>query len=182
MANIQCEINKIFPPKGGKFGMSLKPLEDNEDIKSSNSYKEQYNNFTCNLFIDNDEMPDWAKEGNKISFNYEMNKNWVNFAQKSPNIKLLDQSDNQEESNVVDEIKKAFPDATVETLKDDLDEDTDFNYGANVKDDPIQAKINNYADLYAKIFKTIHTHEYLAKLDTGLKKDIATSFFIQLNR
>ena len=173
MANIQCEINKIFPPKGGKFGMSLKPLEDNEDIKSSNSYKEQYNNFTCNLFIDNDEMPEWAKEGNKISFNYYVNKGYINI-DNDKKVKVL--------NDVIADIKEAFPDATVETLKDDLDEDTDFNYGANVQDDPIQAKINNYADLYAKIFKTIHTHEYLAKLDTGLKKDIATSFFIQLNR
>jgi len=173
MPNIQCEINKIFPPKAGKFGMSLKPLEDNEDIKASNSYKEQYNNFTCNLFIDNDEMPDWAKEGNKISFSYYVNKGWVNI-DNDKTVKVV--------NGVMDDIKEAFPEATVETLKDDLDEDTDFNYGANVKDDPVQAKISNYADLYAKIFATIHKHEYLQKLDTGLKKDIATSFFIQLNR
>ena len=38
------------------------------------------------------------------------------------------------------------------------------------------------AELYAKIFKAIHTHEYLSKLDTGLKKDIATSFFIEYNK
>ena len=91
------------------------------------------------------------------------------------------------EANAVDEIKDAFPDATLEELPDSLDEEeTDFNFGANKlnghSDDPVQAKINNYADLYAKIFATIHKHEYLAKLDTGLKKDIATSFFIQLNR
>ena len=43
-------------------------------------------------------------------------------------------------------------------------------------------KINNMAELYAKIFKAIHTHEYLSKLDTGLKKDIATSFFIEYNK
>ena len=94
------------------------------------------------------------------------------------------------ESNPVADIKKAFPDATLEELPDSLDEEeTDFAFGNNVDKklnghsvDPVQAKINNYADLYAKIFATIHKHEYLAKLDTGLKKDIATSFFIQLNR
>ena len=45
---ISCEINKVFEAKGGKFGLSLKPLEENHDIENSNSYKSQYNNFTIN--------------------------------------------------------------------------------------------------------------------------------------
>ena len=38
-----------------------------------------------------------------------------------------------EEANVVDEIKQAFPDATVETIKGEDDKETDFPYGANKK-------------------------------------------------
>ena len=165
MANIQCEINKIFPPKGGKFGMSLKPLEDNEDIKSSNSYKEQYNNFTCNLFIDNDEMPEWAKEGNKISFSYYVNKGWVNI-DNDKKVKLI--------TNDID------------ALDDDLDDSFDTEkLEAESKGETfgqINIKVVDMIAKYRMCLKAINEDEYLGKLDNGLKKDIATSFFIQLNR
>ena len=165
MANIQCEINKIFPPKGGKFGMSLKPLEDNEDIKSSNSYKEQYNNFTCNLFIDNDEMPEWAKEGNKISFSYYVNKGWVNI-DNDKKVKLI--------TNDID------------ALDDDLDDSFDTDkLEAESKGETfgqINIKVVDMIAKYRMCLKAINEDEYLGKLDNGLKKDIATSFFIQLNR
>ena len=165
MANIQCEINKIFPPKGGKFGMSLKPLEDNEDIKSSNSYKEQYNNFTCNLFIDNDEMPDWAKEGNKISFSYYVNKGWVNI-------------DNDKKVKIITD--------DIDSLDDDLDDSFDTEkLEAESKGETfgqIDIKVVDMIAKYRMCLKAINEDEYLGKLDNGLKKDIATSFFIQLNR
>ena len=165
MANIQCEINKIFPPKGGKFGMSLKPLEDNEDIKSSNSYKEQYNNFTCNLFIDNDEMPDWAKEGNKISFSYYVNKGWVNI-------------DNDKKVKLITD--------DIDALDDDLDDSFDTEkLEAESKNETfgdINIKVVDMIAKYRMCLKAINEDEYLGKLDNGLKKDIATSFFIQLNR
>jgi hypothetical protein len=165
MANIQCEINKIFPPKGGKFGMSLKPLEDNEDIKSSNSYKEQYNNFTCNLFIDNDEMPDWAKEGNKISFSYYVNKGWVNI-------------DNDKKVKLITD--------DIDSLDDDLDDSFDTEkLEAESKGETfgqIDIKVVDMIAKYRMCLKAINEDEYLGKLDNGLKKDIATSFFIQLNR
>ena len=175
MANIQCEINKIFPPRGGKLGISFKPLEDNKDIKGSNGYKEQYKNFTCNFFIDNDEMPDWAKEGNKISFNYEMNDNWVNFDKKFPNIKMLDKSDNEEKSKSNDD-----------TSDDDLDDSFDTEkLEAESKGETfgqINIKVVDMIAKYRMCLKAINEDEYLGKLDNGLKKDIATSFFIQLNR
>jgi hypothetical protein len=165
MANIQCEINKIFPPKGGKFGMSLKPLEDNEDIKSSNSYKEQYNNFTCNLFIDNDEIPEWAKEGNKISFSYYVNKGWVNI-------------DNDKKVKLITD--------DIDALDDDLDDSFDTEkLEAESKSETfgdINIKVVDMIAKYRMCLKAINEDEYLGKLDNGLKKDIATSFFIQLNR
>ena len=165
MANIQCEINKIFPPKGGKFGMSLKPLEDNEDIKSSNSYKEQYNNFTCNLFIDNDEIPEWAKEGNKISFSYYVNKGWVNI-------------DNDKKVKLITD--------DIDALDDDLDDSFDTEkLEAESKGETfgeINIKVVDMIAKYRMCLKAINEDEYLGKLDNGLKKDIATSFFIQLNR
>ena len=165
MANIQCEINKIFPPKGGKFGMSLKPLQDNEDIKSSNSYKEQYNNFTCNLFIDNDEIPEWAKEGNKISFSYYVNKGWVNI-------------DNDKKVKLITD--------DIDALDDDLDDSFDTEkLEAESKGETfgeINIKVVDMIAKYRMCLKAINEDEYLGKLDNGLKKDIATSFFIQLNR
>ncbi len=165
MANIQCEINKIFPPKGGKFGMSLKPLEDNEDIKSSNSYKEQYNNFTCNLFIGNDEIPEWAKEGNKISFSYYVNKGWVNI-------------DNDKKVKLITD--------DIDALDDDLDDSFDTEkLEAESKSETfgdINIKVVDMIAKYRMCLKAINEDEYLGKLDNGLKKDIATSFFIQLNR
>ena len=88
--------------------------------------------------------------------------------------------------NILDEEQIRLSGSKLLYYKYYIDRDYDEVYledrSKRIATDPIQVKINNYADLYAKIFKTIHNHEYLAKLDTGLKKDIATSFFIQLNR
>jgi len=174
---IKCEITnvKMFD---NRASISIKPLKEMpEDLANSKSYNQQYGLQFSHFINEGEELPSYVKEKTKVSIPYYINPKGYMSLSKYDEVKVL------EESSVVDDIKKAFPNTTVENMKDDLeDEGTDFDYGANVKDDPIQAKINNYADLYAKIFKTIHNHEYLAKLDTGLKKDIATSFFIQLNR
>ena len=163
---ISCEINKVFEAKGGKFGLSLKPLEENHDIENSNSYKSQYNNFTINYFLNGEDTPNWAKEGNKIKFCYSVNNGWINI--------------NQDDGVTLDD------DISLEDIADDLDDSFDpsqFEKETETKpSDPTINKINNMAELYAKIFKAIHTHEYLSKLDTGLKKDIATSFFIEYNK
>ena len=163
---ISCEINKVFEAKGGKFGLSLKPLEENHDIENSNSYKSQYNNFTINYFLNGEDTPNWAKEGNKIKFCYSVNNGWINI--------------NQDDGVTLD------ADISLEDIADDLDDSFDpsqFEKEIETKpSDPTINRINNMAELYAKIFKAIHTHEYLSKLDTGLKKDIATSFFIEYNK
>ena len=150
------------------------------DLENSKSYSDQYG-LQYSQFLNDGDLPPYVKVGTKIAIPYYVNPKGYMALSKYDEVKVL------EEASVVDEIKEYFPETTLENIPDSLDEEeTDFNFGANKlnghSDDPVQAKINNYADLYAKIFKTIHTHEYLAKLDTGLKKDIATSFFIQLNR
>ena len=176
---ISCEINKVFEAKGGKFGLSLKPLEENHDIENSNSYKSQYNNFTINYFLKGnvlgnkliqEDIPNWAKQGNKIKFCYSINNGWVNINQDD-GVEIIN-NDNEDKTfnEVVDELDDSF---------DPTELEKELN---NQTEDPTLNRINNMAELYAKIFKAIHTHDYLKKLDTGLKIDIATSFFIQLNR
>ena len=46
----------------------------------------------------------------------------------------------------------------------------------------INIKVVDMIAKYRMCLKAINEDEYLGKLDNGLKKDIATSFFIQLNR
>jgi len=179
---IKCEITnvKMFD---NRASISIKAMgELPTDLENSKSYSDQYG-LQYSQFLNDGDLPPYVKVGTKMVIPYYVNPKGYMALSKYDEVKVL------EEANVVDEIKQAFPNATLEELPDSLDEEeTDFNFGANKNklnghsDDPIQIKINNYADLYAKIFKTIHKHEYLAKLDTGLKKDIATSFFIQLNR
>jgi len=184
---IQCQVKQIEPVNNyGKIKVHLLPLEENQSIKSSNGFKQDSNTFTIN-WKEQEAIPDWLVEGNQIKMPFKIYMDYAIYDQFSKiGVQVLG------ESNPVADIKQSFPEATLENIPDGLDElekETDFAFGANVDKklnghsvDPIQSKINNYADLYAKIFATIHKHEYLAKLDTGLKKDIATSFFIQLNR
>ena len=156
---ITCEINKVFEAKGGKFGMSLKPLEDNSDIQNSNSYKAQYDNFTMNYFLNGEDIPNWAKQGNKIKFCYFVNNGWINCSQEDG----------------------------VE-LADDLDDDVSFDVEKIEKENKpetfgqIEIQVLDYIAKYRTCLKAINEDEFLGKLDNGLKKDIATSFFIQLNR
>jgi len=163
---ISCEINKVFEAKGGKFGLSLKPLEENHDIENSNSYKSQYNNFTINYFLNGEDTPNWAKEGNKIKFCYSVNNGWINI--------------NQDDGVTLDD------DISLEDIADDLDDSFDpsqFEKETETKpSDPVMNKINNMAELYANILKVVHNQEYLKDLDNGLQKDIATSFFIEYNK
>ena len=163
---ISCEINKVFEAKGGKFGLSLKPLEENHDIENSNSYKSQYNNFTINYFLNGEDTPNWAKEGNKIKFCYSVNNGWINI--------------NQDDGVTLD------ADISLEDIADDLDDSFDpsqFEKETETKpSDPVMNKINNMAELYANILKVVHNQEYLKDLDKGLQKDIATSFFIEYNK
>jgi len=187
---IKCEITnvKMFD---NRASISIKAMgELPTDLENSKSYSDQYG-LQYSQFLNDGDLPPYVKVGTKIAIPYYVNPKGYMALSKYDEVKVL------EEASVVDEIKEYFPETTLENIPDGLDElekETDFPYGANEKkpngtdklnghsDDPVQAKINNYADLYAKIFATIHKHEYLAKLDTGLKKDIATSFFIQLNR
>ena len=156
---ITCEINKVFEAKGGKFGMSLKPLEDNSDIQNSNSYKAQYDNFTMNYFLNGEDIPNWAKQGNKIKFCYFVNNGWINCSQEDG----------------------------VE-LADDLDDDVSFDVEKIEKETKpetfgqIEIQVLDYIAKYRTCLKAINEDEFLGKLDNGLKKYIATSFFIQLNR
>ena len=176
---IKCEITnvKMFD---NRAAISIKAMGDlPTDLEMSKSYTDQYGLQYSQFINEGESLPSYVKVGTQIALPYYVNPKGYMSLSKFDEVKVL------KEANAVDAIKDAFPDATLESIPDGLDElekETDFNFGANAKADPIQAKINNYADLYAKIFKTIHNHEYLAKLDTGLKKDIATSFFIQLNR
>jgi len=177
---IKCEITnvKMFD---NRASISIKAMgELPTDLENSKSYSDQYG-LQYSQFLNDGDLPPYVKVGTKIAIPYYVNPKGYMALSKYDEVKVL------EEASVVDEIKEYFPETTLENIPDSLDEEeTDFNFGANKlnghSDDPVQAKINNYADLYAKIFATIHKHEYLAKLDTGLKKDIATSFFIQLNR
>ena len=173
---IKCEITnvKMFD---NRASISIKAMgELPTELENSKSYSDQFG-LQYSQFLNDGDLPPYVKVGSKIVIPYYVNPKGYMSLSKYDEVKVLEEA---KKNNVIEDIKEVFPDATVETIKDDAEEGTDFDFGENT--DPIQVKINNYADLYAKIFKTIHNHEYLAKLDTGLKKDIATSFFIQLNR
>lgn len=173
---IKCEITnvKMFD---NRASISIKAMgELPTELENSKSYSDQFG-LQYSQFLNDGDLPPYVKVGSKIVIPYYVNPKGYMSLSKYDEVKVLEEA---KKNNVIEDIKEVFPDATVETIKGDAEEGTDFDFGENI--DPIQVKINNYADLYAKIFKTIHNHEYLAKLDTGLKKDIATSFFIQLNR
>ena len=181
--SIKCEITnvKMFD---NRASISIKAMgELPTELEMSKSYSEQYGLQYSQFINEGESLPTYVKIGSKIALPYYVNPKGYMSLSKFDEVKVL------EEAATAEDVKNIFEGATLEDMPDGLDElekETDFAFGANVAkktiSDPIQAKINNYADLYAKIFKTINNHEYLAKLDTGLKKDIATSFFIQVNR
>jgi hypothetical protein len=175
---VKCEIIQIDEPKEYqgevKRKVHLKLLDNNKMVIASTNFKPDSNQFEINW--KKNSLPNWLKTNNTI--NLPM-KEYMNYS-------IIDSFD--------DRGVEILEGISLEDIADDLD-DVGFEYGNNVRkekpqgnngnggeDDPTLNRINNMAELYAKIFKAIHTHDYLSKLDTGLKKDIATSFFIQLNR
>jgi len=106
-----------------------------------------------------------TKEGNKISFSYYVNKGWVNI-------------DNDKKVKLITD--------DIDALDDDLDDSFDTEkLEAESKGETfgeINIKVVDMIAKYRMCLKAINEDEYLGKLDNGLKKDIATSFFIQLNR
>tara|TARA_X000001382_G_scaffold122975_1_gene106361 strand:- start:372 stop:893 length:522 start_codon:yes stop_codon:yes gene_type:complete len=125
--SIQCKVQQIDPVNNyGKIKVHLLALENNAQVKTSAGYNTETDVFCIN-WKQEDDIPHWLKQGNKIDFPFSLFKEYVTFDRFSNiGVKVL------EESNVVDDIKKAFPNTTVENMKDDLqDEGTDFDYGTN---------------------------------------------------
>jgi hypothetical protein len=101
-----------------------------------------------------------------------------------------------EEANVVDEIKQAFPNATVETIKSDDDKATDFPYGANEKKPNGKDKLNGHSGLnkdklefatqylteYESIGKIFKPDFNLVKLDERNYKDVITGCKIAMTQ
>ena len=186
--NIDCEIKKVFEPKGGKIGISLKPLSEDPQIQSSRSYKQQYDNFTVSWWLNGQIPPEWIKEGIKIKLPYYLNNDYVNISQDDMVLVIEDNQPNEED--------KSF-EKTINELDEDVD-NTDFNYGANtepkqeqpivkpVETPPLNDResimINKYVHRYQKILSHIDPGLELKKLDMNSKKDIATHISIILDR
>jgi len=181
---VNCEIQKIFPFNAdyGKTKVSMKPKQEKEDIIESNGYDKQYNNFSIN--IKSETLPEWCVQGNNIELPYQIYMGYVtinNFEE----VKVLNSS------TVVEDIKEAFPDATLEELPDSLDEEeTDFNFGANKK------KLNGHSTLSEekKDFAAQYLSDYeaigkigkpdfdLTKLDERNYKDVITGCKIAMTQ
>ena len=167
---VKCEIIQIDEPKeyqgAVKRKVHCKLLDNNKMVIASTNYKPDSGQFEINW--KKDTLPDWLKVKNTI--NLPM-KEYMNYS-------IIDSFD--------DRGVEILEGISLEDIADDLDDSFDpnqFEKEIETKpSDPTINRINNMAELYAKIFKAIHTHEYLSKLDTGLKKDIATSFFIEYNK
>jgi len=139
--SIQCEVQQIDAVNNyGKIKVHLLSLEENDKVKTSAGYNTATKVFSIN-WKQEDDIPHWLKQGNKIDFPFSLFKEYVTFDRFSNiGVKVL------EESNVVDDIKKAFPNTTVENIKDDLeDEGTDFPYGANEKKTNGTDKLNGHS-------------------------------------
>ena len=125
---IKCEITnvKMFD---NRASISIKPLKEMpEDLANSKSYNQQYGLQFSHFVNEGEELPSYAKEKTKVSIPYYINPKGYMSLSKYDEVKVLEES----KSNVVDDIKKAFPNTTVENMKDDLqDEGTDFDYGTN---------------------------------------------------
>ena len=167
---VKCEIIQIDEPKeyqgAVKRKVHCKLLDNNKMVIASTNYKPDSGQFEINW--KKDTLPDWLKVKNTIKLPM---KEYMNYS-------IIDSFD--------DRGVEILEGISLEDIADDLDDSFDpnqFEKEIETKpSDPTINRINNMAELYAKIFKAIHTHEYLSKLDTGLKKDIATSFFIEYNK
>ena len=124
---IKCEITnvKMFD---NRASISIKAMgELPTDLENSKSYSDQYG-LQYSQFLNDGDLPPYVKVGTKIVIPYYVNPKGYMALSKYDEVKVL------EEANVVDEIKQAFPNATLEELPDSLDEEeTDFNFGANKK-------------------------------------------------
>jgi len=183
---IQCQVKQIEPVNNyGKIKVHLLPLEENESIKSSNGFKQDSNTFSIN-WKEQEAIPDWLVEGNQIKMPFKIYMDYAIYDQFSKiGVQVLG------ESNPIADIKKAFPDATLEQLPDSLDEEeTDFNFGANKK------KLNGHSTLseekrdfaaqylsdYEAIGKIGKPDFSLAKLDQSNFKDVITSCKISMTQ
>ena len=173
---IQCEITKVFNPQAFGQGFSFKTDDDMKDFKEK-FFNEQFGSYSTSVYTGGSPCPEWIVVGTKFNADFKINKGYLTL-KGQPQI-IYDASKNDDSAFESDNIN-------LEDISDDLDDSFDpsqFEKETETKpSDPTINKINNMAELYAKIFKAIHTHEYLSKLDTGLKKDIATSFFIEYNK
>ena len=124
---IKCEITnvKMFD---NRASISIKAMgELPTDLENSKSYSDQYG-LQYSQFLNDGDLPPYVKVGTKMVLPYYVNPKGYMALSKYDEVKVL------EEANVVDEIKQAFPNATLEELPDSLDEEeTDFNFGANKK-------------------------------------------------
>ena len=125
---IKCEITnvKMFD---NRASISIKAMgELPTDLENSKSYSDQYGLQYSQFFSNDGLLPPYVKVGTKMVIPYYVNPKGYMALSRYDEVKVL------EEANVVDEIKQAFPNATLEELPDSLDEEeTDFNFGANKK-------------------------------------------------
>ena len=124
---IKCEITnvKMFD---NRASISIKAMgELPTELENSKSYSDQFG-LQYSQFLNDGDLPPYVKVGSKIVIPYYVNPKGYMSLSKYDEVKVL------EEANVIDEIKQAFPNATLEELPDSLDEEeTDFNFGANKK-------------------------------------------------
>ena len=160
---IECEITMVFRPNENNQGFAFTTKQNMGNLEKF--YNEEKENYKVNYWHNGNPVPTWISKGQKVILDlYENKKGYLTIGEVQP-IDLAEDEFNK----AVDELSQEEEDEILE--------------GEIVKpSDQTINKINNMAELYAKIFKAIHTHKYLSKLDTGLKKDIATSFFIEYNK
>ena len=133
---IKCEITnvKMFD---NRASISIKAMgELPTDLENSKSYSDQYG-LQYSQFLNDGDLPPYVKVGTKIVIPYYVNPKGYMALSKYDEVKVI----GGQEADVIDEIKQAFPNATLEELPDSLDEEgftisneeTDFNFGANKK-------------------------------------------------
>jgi hypothetical protein len=186
---IKCEITnvKMFD---NRASVSIKAMgELPTDLENSKSYSDQYG-LQYSQFLNDGDLPPYVKVGTKIAIPYYVNKNGYMALSQYDEVKVL------EEANVVDEIKQAFPNATVETIKSDDDKATDFPYGANEKKPNGKDKLNGHSGLnkdklefatqylteYESIGKIFKPDFNLVKLDERNYKDVITGCKIAMTQ
>ena len=194
---IKCEITnvKMFD---NRAAISIKAMGDlPTDLELSKSYSDQYGLQYSQFINEGESLPSYVKVGTQIALPYYVNPKGYMSLSKFDEVKVL------KEANAVDAIKDAFPDATLESIPDGLDElekETDFPYGANQKkpngtDDGVKQRFDSdeygislredispekyafaelYLNEYEQIGKIVKPDFDLRKLDERNFKDIIT--------